>query len=111
MPTSTFGRRTDPIEGDTRFHAGLDLAAPLGTPVHAAGAGVVVRAGRAGGYGNLVVVRHGDGLETRYGHLQAAAVKEGDQVAAGATVGTVGQSGRATGPHLHLEVRRDGKAV
>ena len=109
--TSGFGRRIDPIDGDVRTHAGLDLAAPEGTAVRAAGDGVVVRSGRAGGYGNLVVVDHGGGLQTRYGHLARIDVEPGARVAAGTPVGAVGQTGRATGPHLHFEVRRDGKAV
>ncbi|RMH40722.1 MAG: peptidase M23 [Deltaproteobacteria bacterium] len=109
--SSTFGERVDPIEGDRRFHAGVDLAAPEGTPVVAAGAGTVVRAGPAGGYGNLVVVDHGGGVHTRYAHLSDIAVQVGDRVAAGARIGAVGATGRATGPHLHFEVRRDGRPV
>lgn len=109
--TSSFGERHDPIEGDVRAHAGLDLAAPAGTPVRAAGPGVVVRAGDAGGYGNMVVIDHGGGVTTRYAHLARADVKPGDHVAAGAAIGAVGQTGRTTGPHLHFEVRRDGQPV
>ena len=111
--TSSFGERRDPIDGDVRAHAGLDLAAPQGSPVRAAGPGVVVRSGDAGGYGNLVVIDHGghDGLQTRYAHLARTDVKPGDRVAAGTVIGAVGQTGRATGPHLHFEVRRDGQAV
>ncbi len=111
-PTSSnFGRRTDPIDGTSKFHAGLDLTSPADTPVRAAGAGVVAHAGRAGSYGNLVVIDHGGGLETRYAHLARIAVGVGDRIGAGAHVGEVGQTGRATGPHLHFEVRRNGKAV
>lgn len=109
--SSSFGRRTDPIEGDVRGHAGVDIAAPEGAPVRSAADGVVVRSGRAGGYGNLVVVDHGGGLQTRYGHLSRIDVEPGARVAAGATVGAVGQTGRATGSHLHFEVRQDGRAV
>lgn len=109
--SSSFGRRTDPIHGGSRFHGGMDLAATTGTPVKSAGPGVVVRAAFAGGYGNLVVIDHGDGLQTRYAHLDAFDVDVGDRVPAGARIGSVGETGRTTGPHLHFEVRRDGKAV
>lgn len=108
--SSRFGLRADPFEGDHRHHSGLDIAAPKGTPVVSAGPGTVVRAEMAGNYGNLVVVDHGDGLETRYAHLDAIDVQPGDQVAPGAALGSVGETGRATGPHLHFEVRRDGHA-
>lgn len=109
--TSKFGGRADPIENDKRFHAGVDLRAATGTPALAAQAGVVTRAGTAGNYGNLVVVDHGNGLQTRYGHLSRIDVKPGDKVAAGQEVGEVGATGRTTGPHLHFEVRQDGHAV
>jgi murein DD-endopeptidase MepM/ murein hydrolase activator NlpD len=109
--TSKFGGRADPIESDKRFHAGVDLRAATGTPALAAQAGVVTRAGTAGNYGNLVVVDHGNGLQTRYGHLSRIDVKPGDKVAAGQEVGEVGATGRTTGPHLHFEVRQDGHAV
>ncbi len=108
---SGFGRRVDPIEGDVRVHTGIDLRAAAGTPVRAAGPGVVTFAGQAGGYGNLVTVDHGGGLETRYAHLADIGVKVGQRVEPGAHLATVGATGRATGPHLHFEVRRDGRAV
>ncbi len=108
--SSPFGLRTDPLSGAHRHHGGLDLAAPAGTPVLGAGAGVVVRAENAGNYGNLVVLDHGDGLETRYAHLNDIEVKVGDRVEAGTPVGSVGDTGRTTGPHLHFEVRRNGSA-
>lgn len=111
VTSSPFGRRTDPIDGTAKYHAGLDLAADAGTPVRSAGAGVVVRAEQTGGYGRLVVVDHGDGLETRYAHMQQISVKVGDRVGAGREVGRVGSTGRSTGPHLHFEVRRNGKAI
>jgi murein DD-endopeptidase MepM/ murein hydrolase activator NlpD len=107
--TSAFGKRSDPIEGETRQHNGIDLGAKEGTPVRAAGSGIVKFAGEAGTYGNLVVVDHGGGLETRYAHLKRIDVLPGQVLAAGAKVGGVGQTGRATGPHLHFEVRRDGQ--
>jgi murein DD-endopeptidase MepM/ murein hydrolase activator NlpD len=109
--SSSWGKRTDPIDGTSKFHAGLDLAAAADSPVRAAGSGVVTRAGAAGGYGNLVVVDHGGGLETRYAHLAHIKVEVGQTVGPGDVVGGVGATGRATGPHLHFEVRRDGHAV
>jgi murein DD-endopeptidase MepM/ murein hydrolase activator NlpD len=109
--SSRFGLRRDPIDGGERIHEGVDLAAPLGTPVRTSGAGVVLRAGAEPGYGNLVVVDHGGGLETRYAHLASMSVAVGDRVAAGGAIGAVGSTGRSTGPHLHFEIRRDGKSV
>lgn len=109
--SSGFGLRSDPIEGKMRAHHGIDLAAPVGKEVLSAYGGKVVRAERAGGYGNLVVVDHGDGLETRYAHLGEINVSIGDEITAGTKVGTVGMTGRTTGPHLHFELRREGEAV
>ena len=109
--TSKFGGRVDPLEGDKRVHAGVDLRAATGTPALAAKGGVVTRAGPAGNYGNLVVVDHGNGLQTRYGHLSRIDVKPGDTVSAGQEVGEVGATGRTTGPHLHFEVRQNGHAI
>lgn len=110
-PTSPFGHRPDPIDGSTDFHTGLDLGAREGSPVRAAGGGTVIRASDAGTYGNLVVIDHGNGLETRYAHLQGFSVKPGDVVQPGEILGQVGKTGRVTGPHLHFEVRRDGQPV
>jgi murein DD-endopeptidase MepM/ murein hydrolase activator NlpD len=113
-PSSPFGRRADPIDGDARFHAGVDLRAAEGTPVHATSPGRVRFAGPAGGYGNLVIIDHGEhdgGVESRYAHLASVAVRPGQRVAAGETVGAVGMTGRATGPHLHFEVRDGGRPV
>ena len=109
--SSGFGPRVDPLHGAGGYHTGLDLAAPTGTPVVAAAAGTVVRAGDAGGYGQLIVLRHADGSETRYAHLSAIGVEVGAQVARGQAIGAVGSTGRSTGPHLHFELRRDGHAV
>lgn len=109
--SSDFGKRIHPVTGAKSFHEGIDLAAVKGTKVAVSGPGVVVQAGKAGSYGNLVVVDHGGGLETRYAHLDSMSVEVGQQVAAGEIVGRVGQTGRVTGPHLHFEVRRAGKAI
>lgn len=109
--SSSFGGRADPISGGAAFHQGVDIAAPAGTPVKAAAAGRVLFSGRAPGYGNLVEVDHGGGWVTRYGHNSANLVSAGDKIDAGQPLALVGQSGRATGNHLHFEVRRDGRAV
>jgi murein DD-endopeptidase MepM/ murein hydrolase activator NlpD len=96
--TSCFGMRWG------RLHAGVDLAAAQGTPIHAAGAGVVVAAGPADGYGNAVLIDHGDGYLTHYGHMSVVRVQAGDRVAAGQQIGDEGSTGHSTGPHLHFEV-------
>lgn len=108
---SEFGFRRDPITRRRRLHKGLDFDADRGTPVRAAAPGRVVRARRKGAYGRVVVIDHGGGLTTVYAHLQRIRVRRGDLVPAGHIVGTVGSSGRTTGPHLHFEVHRDGKAI
>ena len=109
--SSKFGRRVHPVTGAKSFHEGIDLAAVKGTKVGVSGPGVVVRAGKGGTYGNIVIVDHGGGLESRYAHLDSINVKVGQQLATGESVGTVGSTGRVTGPHLHFEVRRGGKAI
>lgn len=109
--TSGFGLRRHPLFGIVRPHHGVDIAAPWGTPVRAAAAGNVVYAGWFGGYGKLVVVDHGGGIATLYGHLSSIAVSGGQRVAAGDLVGRVGSTGYSTGPHLHFEVRVDGRPV
>jgi murein DD-endopeptidase MepM/ murein hydrolase activator NlpD len=109
--TSSFGWRTHPIFGDRRLHAGIDLGAPIGTPVRAAEAGIVLIAGPASGYGTLVVVGHGGGLSTAYAHMSTISVMAGQSVSRGEQVGEVGNEGNSTGPHLHFEVRRDGEPV
>jgi murein DD-endopeptidase MepM/ murein hydrolase activator NlpD len=93
------------------FHGGVDMAAPAGTPVHAAATGVATVAWSPNGYGLYVVVRHGGGVSTLYGHLESTALVSGDPVGAGAEIGRVGSTGLSTGPHLHFEVRRDGRPV
>jgi murein DD-endopeptidase MepM/ murein hydrolase activator NlpD len=109
--SSTMGRRVDPINGGDDFHAGLDIAAERGQPVYATAAGTVTHTGFQGGYGNLIVVDHGFGLETRYGHLLNYSVKNGAKVKRGDVIGHVGSSGRSTGFHLHYEVLANGKLL
>jgi murein DD-endopeptidase MepM/ murein hydrolase activator NlpD len=109
--TSAFGSRVHPIEGVTRRHAGIDLAAAWGSPLQATQDGVVTGAGWNGGYGLLVVISHGGGVETRYAHLSRLSVAAGQTVKAGDTVGYVGSSGDSTGPHVHYEVRVNGVAI
>lgn len=109
--TSGFGYRKDPITGKRAFHPALDISAPPGYPVKAPAAGVVLRAGRIGGLGNAVYLSHGFGVTTRYGHLSKLAVRPGQRVERGDVMGYVGDTGRATGYHLHYEVHVDGKAV
>ena len=111
--SSTFARaRRHPVLGITRRHQGTDYAAAPGTPVMAAGDGVVLRVGRAGGYGNLVELRHRNGITTRYGHLRgfARGIRRGARVSQGQTIGYVGSTGLASGPHLHYEFRVNGVA-
>jgi murein DD-endopeptidase MepM/ murein hydrolase activator NlpD len=107
--TSRFGGRTSPTTGRPDFHTGLDLAGHQGERVDAASAGVVSFAGQDGNYGNLIRIKHADGLETYYGHLSQIGVKEGQQVEAGQAIGEMGSTGNATGPHLHFEVRLNGE--
>jgi murein DD-endopeptidase MepM/ murein hydrolase activator NlpD len=109
--SSGFGARKDPINGTQHFHTGIDVAAAEGSPVLAAAPGIVRRAGRRGGYGNAVEIDNGSGISTLYGHASALAVKEGDSVKAGDPVALVGHTGRATGSHLHFEVRKDGRPI
>jgi len=109
--TSSFGMRLHPILGDWRPHFGVDLAAPAGTPVLATSDGVVTRAAWAGGYGLMVELAGAGGMSTRFGHLSRMAVGEGQSVRKGDVIGFVGSTGLSTGPHLHYEVRRNGRAV
>ncbi|MCI0572692.1 MAG: M23 family metallopeptidase [Myxococcaceae bacterium] len=106
--TSDFGQRVDPYTAERVMHAGLDIAAPHGKEVFSPADGVVVFAGMEGGYGNVVVVDHGYGIKTRYGHLARILVKAGENVRRGIQIGAVGNTGRSTGPHLHYEVRVNG---
>jgi murein DD-endopeptidase MepM/ murein hydrolase activator NlpD len=109
--TSSFGERQDPFNGEGAFHAGIDIAAPIGTPVRATADGDVDKAGFGSGYGREVRIDHGHDLQTVYGHLSSFAVTEGEHVTRGQVIGYVGESGRATGPHLHYEVRVHDVAV
>jgi murein DD-endopeptidase MepM/ murein hydrolase activator NlpD len=105
--TSEFGPRIHPITGDRRFHTGVDLRAPEGAPIRAAAGGVVREAGHRGGYGNTVEIDHGNGTSTLYAHASVVLVDKGQRVEPGQPVALVGQTGQATGPHLHFEVRRN----
>ena len=109
--TSAYGYRTHPIFGDQRLHTGVDIGAPYGAPVISADSGVVTYAGVMSGYGNVVVVDHGDGLATTYNHMAAFTVSAGQAVGRGEQVGAIGCSGYCTGPHLHFEVRVNGSPV
>jgi murein DD-endopeptidase MepM/ murein hydrolase activator NlpD len=109
--TSGFGERFHPILGYERFHAGVDLGAPQGTPIVAAADGRVVSAGWAGGYGRAVAILHGGGIETKYGHMSRIIAYAGETVRRGEVIGYVGSSGLSTGPHLHFEVMKNGRPV
>jgi murein DD-endopeptidase MepM/ murein hydrolase activator NlpD len=109
--TSPFGWRTNPFGGGPEFHQGLDIAAPMGTTVTAAAAGTVIMAQWYGGYGNYILIDHGGGYSTGYGHLSAIYVSVGQSVQRGQAIGAVGSTGQSTGPHLHFEVRIAGKPV
>ncbi|PZU60237.1 MAG: hypothetical protein DI547_04245 [Sphingobium sp.] len=109
--TSSYGVRSDPFNGRARMHKGIDIPGPVGTPIYATADGVVARAGWASGYGNLVEISHGNGLETRYGHMSKLIVEPNTRVRRGQIIGLMGSTGRSTGSHLHYEVRVDGAAV
>jgi len=111
--SSGFGRRKHPILGYTRMHKGVDFAAPKGTPIYAAGNGTVQSAGRNGGYGKYVRIRHNGSYSTAYAHMNgfAKSIRRGARVKQGQVIGYVGSTGRSTGPHLHYEVIRDGRQI
>ncbi|GHV78930.1 hypothetical protein AGMMS49944_07210 [Spirochaetia bacterium] len=109
--TSPYGWRNDPISGVRRYHAALDLAAPLGTTIKAAMDGRVATVGYSGNYGNYIIISHSRGFQTLYGHLSAFSVKQGAYVYQGGKIGAVGSTGYSTGPHLHFAVYKNGKAV
>jgi murein DD-endopeptidase MepM/ murein hydrolase activator NlpD len=109
--TSPFGWRSNPFGGGPEFHQGLDIAAPTGTTVTAAATGTVIMAQWYGGYGNYILIDHGGGYSTGYGHLSAIYVSVGQAVQRGQAIGAVGSTGQSTGPHLHFEIRIAGKPV
>lgn len=109
--SSGYGTRIHPVLGQRMGHKGIDLAAPAGTPIYATADGVVSRANAFSTYGNFVSIEHGGRIQTRYAHMSRIAVAEGAKVKKGDIIGYVGSTGRSTGPHLHYEVRVDGKSV
>jgi len=109
--SSSFGDRPDPFNGEENFHPGIDISADRGTPVYAPADGTVESASYSGNYGNLIVIEHGFGIATRYGHLSRFAVQAGQIVKRGDLIGFVGSTGRASGPHLHYEVTLNGRLI
>ncbi|MHA6317791.1 M23 family metallopeptidase [Altererythrobacter sp. CAU 1778] len=109
--SSSYGSRTHPVLGGRRDHKGVDLAAPTGTPIYATADGMVSRANWFSSYGQFVSIEHGADIQTRFAHLSRIIVSEGEQVRKGDIIGYVGSTGRSTGPHLHYEVRVDGRAM
>jgi murein DD-endopeptidase MepM/ murein hydrolase activator NlpD len=102
--TAGFGERLDPMSGEGAFHAGMDIASPVGTPVESTADGIVLAAGPDAGYGNAILIDHGSGISTRYGHLSRINVVVGQEIKRGQVIGAVGVTGKTTGPHLHYEV-------
>lgn len=109
--TSKFGNRRDPFTARTSFHSGIDLAGPLNTPIYAAADGIIVQAGRNGGYGLSIRIEHESGYETLYAHLNEIEVAVGDEVKKGDIIGKMGSTGRSTGVHLHYEIYRNGEVI
>ena len=109
--SSTFGARRDPLNGGADFHPGLDISAEYGTPVKATAEGTIETAGWAGDYGNMILVKHGYGMSTRYGHLSRIVVGAGQTVHRGQVIGYVGATGRTTGAHLHYEIMMNGSRI
>jgi murein DD-endopeptidase MepM/ murein hydrolase activator NlpD len=109
--SSGYGSRWHPIYGVVRFHAGIDMAAPYGTPVYATSSGVIIVAGACGGYGQCVAIDHGGGVVSVYGHLSRIDVYPGRKIGSGQELGLVGSTGVSTGPHLHYEIRINGSPV
>ena len=111
--TSGFGMRVHPLLGYSKMHAGVDFGAPQGTPIHAAGDGVIAQAGREQGFGNTIIIKHSEKYKTLYGHMSrfADGIRAGVHVNQGQVIGYIGSTGRSTGPHLHYEVRIDDHPV
>ena len=109
--SSGFGKRTDPFRGSKSFHRGLDFAGKRGSDVVAVASGIVTRAKKVAGYGNVVEIKHADGYSTLYGHNKENLVKEGEMVSKGQTIALLGSTGRSSGPHVHFEVHHNGKIV
>jgi murein DD-endopeptidase MepM/ murein hydrolase activator NlpD len=109
--SSSYGWRSDPFTSENAFHEGLDFPGPVGTPIYAAADGIVSTAEDSMGYGKLVKIEHGSGLETRYGHNSRLIVKAGERVTKGQLIAEMGSTGRSTGPHLHYEIRLNGNAL
>lgn len=109
--TSQYGYRVHPIFGSTIYHSGMDIGVDYGTPVAAADSGYVVEAGWISGYGYAVIIDHGNGLSTLYGHNESLAVSAGQSVSKGQTIAYAGSTGNSTGPHVHFEVRSNGDPV
>ncbi len=107
--TSGYGVRISPFTGERTMHAGLDIAAPVGTPILAPADGVVIFTGAKAGFGNFIMIAHGYGVVSRYGHNQQNMVQPGQKVSRGEQIGTVGETGRTTGPHVHYEIMVNGK--
>jgi murein DD-endopeptidase MepM/ murein hydrolase activator NlpD len=109
--TSHYGNRSDPFNGDEELHLGLDISALFNSQIHAPADGVVLYSERKAAYGNLLIIDHGNGMTTRYGHLSRALVKVGQKVKRNEVIGLVGMTGRATAPHLHYEVRMNDRPI
>ena len=109
--TSSYGFRSDPFRGRRASHKGLDMAGPIGTPIYATADGIVGRSQWLGGYGKYIEINHGNGIQTRYGHMSRLNVEANARVKSGDLIGFMGSTGRSTGSHLHYEVRIAGEAV
>ncbi len=109
--SSNFGTRFHPVDKKVKMHTGVDIAVPRGTPINSAADGIVKFAGKKGGYGNVVIVEHPDGRETFYAHCDKLLVEKGQKVVAGLEIAKAGSTGKSTGPHLHFEVRENGKPI
>ena len=107
--TSLYGYRVHPITGARDLHRGLDISAPLGTPLHAGVDGIITFAGVSGDYGNTVIIAGGDGVQVRYAHMDSIGVSVSQEVGRGEVIGTVGSTGASTGAHLHIEILRNGE--